>query len=54
MCYVFEEVYIFLSRSIFTSMFVERMEVLEYRQKFKVELSAFPDYLHWNAKKTVF
>jgi len=26
----------------FTSMFVERLEVLEYRQKFKVELSAFP------------
>ena len=24
-------------------MFVERMEVLEYRQKFEVELSAFPD-----------
>jgi len=28
---------------IFTSMFVERMEVLEYRQKFEVELSTFPD-----------
>ena len=28
----------------FTSMFVERMEVLEYRQKFEVELtSTFPD-----------
>ena len=24
-------------------MFVERMEVLEYRQKFEVELSKFPD-----------
>ena len=24
-------------------MFVERMEVLEYRQKFKVEISTFPD-----------
>ena len=24
-------------------MFVERMEVLEYRQKFEVELSTFPD-----------
>jgi len=24
-------------------MFVERMEVLEYRQKFEVELSIFPD-----------
>ena len=31
------------SKSIFTSMFVERMEVLEYRQKFEVELSTFPD-----------
>ena len=28
---------------LFTSMFVERMEVLEYRQKFEVELSTFPD-----------
>ena len=28
---------------IFTSMFVERMEVLEYRKKFEVELSTFPD-----------
>ena len=28
----------------FTSMFVERMEVLEYRQKFEVELSTFRDY----------
>jgi len=27
----------------FTSMFVERMEVLEYRQKFEVEPSTFPD-----------
>jgi len=27
----------------FTSMFVERMEVLEYRQKFELELSTFPD-----------
>jgi len=27
---------------LFTFMFVERMEVLEYRQKFKVELSTFP------------
>jgi len=26
----------------FTSMFVERMEVLEYRQKFEVELGTFP------------
>ena len=26
-----------------TSMFIERMEVLEYRQKFEVELSTFPD-----------
>jgi len=26
-----------------TSMFVERIEVLEYRQKFEVELSTFPD-----------
>jgi len=26
-----------------TSMFVERMEVLEYRQKFEVEPSTFPD-----------
>ena len=32
-----------LSRFLFTSMFVERMEVLEYRKKFKVELSTFPD-----------
>jgi len=24
-------------------MFVERMEVLEYRQKFEVEISTFPD-----------
>ena len=31
------------SLAIFTSMFVERMEVLEYRQKFEVELSTFPD-----------
>jgi len=30
-------------KSNFTSMFVERMEVLEYRQKFEVELSTFPD-----------
>jgi len=29
--------------SRFTSMFVERMEVLEYRQKFEVGLSTFPD-----------
>ena len=29
--------------SIFTSMFVERMKVLEYRQKFEVEISTFPD-----------
>jgi len=28
---------------IFISMFVERMEVLECRQKFEVELSTFPD-----------
>jgi len=28
---------------IFTSMFVERMEVLEHRQQFEVELSTFPD-----------
>ena len=28
---------------IFTDMFVERMEVLECRQKFEVELSTFPD-----------
>jgi len=28
---------------LFTSMFVERMEVLEYRQKFEVERSTFPD-----------
>jgi len=27
----------------FNSMFVERMEVLEYRQIFEVELSTFPD-----------
>jgi len=27
----------------FTSMFVERMKVLEYSQKFEVELSTFPD-----------
>ena len=27
----------------FTSMFVERMEGLEYRQKFDVELNTFPD-----------
>jgi len=27
----------------FTSIFVERMEVMEYRQKFEVELSTFPD-----------
>ena len=31
------------TQCIFTSMFVERMEVLEYRQKFEVELSTFPD-----------
>jgi len=29
--------------TIFTSMFVERMEVLEDRQKFEVEISTFPD-----------
>jgi len=29
--------------SRFTSMFVERMEVLEYRHEFEVELSLFPD-----------
>ena len=32
-----------LNLPLFTSMFVERMEVLEYRQKFEVELSTFPD-----------
>ena len=32
-----------LSDQVITSMFVERMEVLEYRQKFEVELSTFPD-----------
>jgi len=32
-----------VTRPLFTSMFVERMEVLEYRQKFEVELSTFPD-----------
>jgi len=31
------------SDPVFTSMFVERMEVLEYRQIFEVELSTFPD-----------
>jgi len=35
----FKDVFI----SLFTSMFVERMEVLEYRQKFEFELSTFPD-----------
>jgi len=34
-------------------MFVERMEVLEYRQKFEVELTLWArflhDYYHWNA-----
>ena len=33
----------FCAVSFSTSMFVERMEVLEYRQKFEVELSTFPD-----------
>jgi len=28
---------------IFTSVFLERMEVLEYRPKFEVELSTFPE-----------
>jgi len=28
---------------VFTFMFVERMQVLEYQQKFEVELSTFPD-----------
>jgi len=31
------------SSTYITSMFVERMEVLKYRQKFEVELSTFPD-----------
>jgi len=35
-------------------MFVERMGVLEYREKFEIELSTFPDYKHGNAKKTGF
>jgi len=36
--------FIFLEKLIdFTSMFVERMEVSEHRQKFEVELSTFPD-----------
>jgi len=32
-----------ISLILFTSMFGERMEVLEYRRKFEVELSTFPD-----------
>ena len=35
--------YFSVSVNNITSMFVERMEVLEYRQKFEVELSTFPD-----------
>jgi len=37
-------------------MFVERMEVLEYRKKFEVELTKHISwlYIHWNAKKTDF
>jgi len=37
-------------------MFVERMELLEYRQKFEVELCKHISWLykHWNAKKTGF
>jgi len=37
---------------LFTSMFVERMEVLEYRQKFGVELSTFPGSS--NTEKQIF
>jgi len=36
-------------------MFVERMEVLEYRQKFEVEPSTFPDATHTETpRKLVF
>jgi len=31
-------------------MFVERMEVLEYRQKFEVEVSTFPDSTRTNTE----
>jgi len=37
-----------------TSMFVERMEVLEYRQKFDVELSAFPDSTNTETPRKLF
>jgi len=36
-------------------MFVERMEVLKYRQKFEVELSTFPDSSNFKTpRKLVF
>jgi len=36
-------------------MFVERIEILEYRQNFKEEPSTFPDSTyHWNVKKSGF
>jgi len=39
---------------IFTSMFVERMEVLEYRQKFEVELRTFPDSTNTETPRKLF
>ena len=35
-------------------MFVERMEVLEYRQKFEVELSTFPDSTNTETQRKLF
>jgi len=45
----------FHSQSIsFASMFVERMEVLEYHQKLEVELSTFPDSTNTETPRKVF
>ena len=36
---------------IFTSMFVQRMQILEYRQKFEVELSTFPGSINTKTRR---
>jgi len=44
-----------VKRDVFTSMFVERMKVLEYRQKIEVGLSTFPDFTNTETpRKLVF
>jgi len=41
-------------RSFYFHMFVERMEVLEYCQKFEVELSTFPDSINTETPRKLF